>query len=321
MNLENKEMLLNMYEMMLKIRLFEEATIDVYQKGQMPGLAHPYLGEEAIAVGACMALEKDDYITSTHRGHGHLMAKGGDMKKMMAEIMGKKTGYCKGKGGSMHIADVSLGILGANGIVGAGLPIAVGSALSAKRKNNKKVTVCFFGDGASNQGTFHEALNMAGIWKLPVVFVCENNQYGYSTAVSKHIAIDNISERAQGYGFPGVTVDGNDAEEVYKAVNSAVHRARRGEGPTLIECKSYRWTGHSVGDPGTAYRTREEVMENKANCPIAKLEKKLLAEGLASEEEINKIKAAVQGMVKEAVEYALESPLPDESEIYQDLYA
>ncbi|KJS86603.1 MAG: acetoin:2,6-dichlorophenolindophenol oxidoreductase subunit alpha [Peptococcaceae bacterium BICA1-8] len=316
----NKELVLKMYEEMLKIRLFEEATIDVYQKGLMPGLAHPYLGEEAIAVGACTALENDDFITSTHRGHGHLMAKGGDMKKMMAEIMGKKTGYCKGKGGSMHIADVSLGILGANGIVGAGLPIAVGSALSSKRKNNNKVTACFFGDGASNQGTFHEALNMASIWKLPVVFVCENNQYGYSTAISKHIAIENISDRAISYGFPGITVDGNDVEEVYEAVKVAVERARKGEGPTLIECKSYRWTGHSVGDPGTAYRTREEVTENKAKCPIIKYGKKLVENGLATEENLNNIKSSVQEMVKEAVEYAIASPLPDENEIYQDLY-
>jgi len=317
---ENKEILLKMYEMMLKIRLFEEATVDVYQKGLMPGLAHPYLGEEAIAVGTCMALEKDDYITSTHRGHGHLMAKGGDMKKMMAEIMGKKTGYCKGKGGSMHIADVSLGILGANGIVGAGLPIAVGSALSAKRKNNKKVTACFFGDGASNQGTFHEALNMASIWNLPVVFVCENNQYGYSTAVSKHIVIENISDRAISYGFPGVTVDGNDVEEVYEAVKVAVERARKGDGPTLIECKSYRWTGHSVGDPGTAYRTREEVTENKVKCPILRFENRLLEKDLATEENLNNIKTGVQKMVLEAVEYAVASPLPDANEIYQDLY-
>ncbi|MGI6225660.1 MAG: thiamine pyrophosphate-dependent dehydrogenase E1 component subunit alpha [Peptococcales bacterium] len=321
MNVDNKEKLLKMYEMMIKIRLFEESTIDVYQRGLMPGLAHPYLGEEAIAVGTCMALEKDDYITSTHRGHGHLLAKGGDMKKMMAEIMGKKTGYCKGKGGSMHIADVGLGILGANGIVGAGLPIAVGSALSAKRKNNKRVTVCFFGDGASNQGTFHEALNMAAIWKLPVVFVCENNQYGYSTPVSKHIVIDKISDRAKSYGFPGVTVDGNDVEEVYETVKVAVERARNGEGPTLVECKCYRWTGHSVGDPGTAYRTREEVAENKTKCPVVRLERKLTEKGFATSDDLNNIKVNVQEMVKEAVEYAIASPLPDESEIFQDLYA
>jgi acetoin:2,6-dichlorophenolindophenol oxidoreductase subunit alpha len=248
----SREKLLELYRQMWKIRLFEEKTYEIYTQGLMPGLAHLYSGEEAVAVGVCSALHPEDCITSTHRGHGHLIAKGGDFYRMMAEIMGKKTGYCRGKGGSMHIADFNLGILGANGIVGGGIPLAVGAALAMKRKGGSGVAVSFFGDGASNQGSFHESANLSAVWKLPVVFVCENNGYGISVSQARHQAIQDVSLRASSYGMPGRTVEGNDVLAVCEAALEAVSRARRGEGPTLLECKTYRLGGHHVGDPGGA---------------------------------------------------------------------
>lgn len=322
MKLTNQE-LLEMYKKMLEIRHFEEATIELYKEGAMPGLAHPYIGEEAIAVGVCHNLKKDDYIVSTHRGHGHLIAKGGDLKLMMAEILGKRTGYCKGKGGSMHIADFSLGILGANGIVGGGFPIAVGAALSAKKRNSKQISVCFFGDAASNQGTFHEAINMASVWKLPVVFVCENNGYGISVSQAKHQNIKNIADRAAGYGIEGIVVDGNDIEAVTETFAIAAKRARAGGGPTLLEYKTYRWTGHHVGDPanGLTYRRKEEMDEWKKKCPVDRVEKKLIAEKFVTKEELEKIKLEIEKQIEAAVIFAKESPLPDASEIYENIFA
>ncbi|MDH5441859.1 MAG: thiamine pyrophosphate-dependent dehydrogenase E1 component subunit alpha, partial [Candidatus Bathyarchaeota archaeon] len=245
---------------MLEIRRFEEKVWDLFGRNLIPGTLHLYIGEEATAVGVCVNLRVDDYITSTHRGHGHCIAKEARLEPMMAELLGKKTGYCKGKGGSMHVADASVGILGATAVVGSGIPIAVGAGLSCKMRKTDQVVACFFGDGASNNGTFHESLNMAAIWKLPIVFVCENNLYAMGTRISNVTAIDNIAQRAIAYGMPGVTVDGNDAVAVFQAARGAVERARKGEGPTLLECQTYRHKGHSRFDPAT-YRPQEEVEE------------------------------------------------------------
>ncbi|MDK2901744.1 MAG: acetoin:2,6-dichlorophenolindophenol oxidoreductase subunit alpha [Thermosediminibacterales bacterium] len=311
------------YRTMLKIRLFEEETVKLYQSGAMHGLAHPCIGQEAVAVGASFDLTKEDYVITTHRGHGHLIARGADIKKIMAEIMGRKTGYCKGKGGSMHIADFSKGILGANGIVGGGIPISVGAALSQKKKGLKNVTVCFFGDGASNQGTFHESLNMASIWKLPVIYVCENNLYGLSMRQTSHQNIKNISERAKAYGIPGYTVDGNDVEAVRECMQKAIERAKNGEGPTLIECKTYRWTGHHAGDAmnGIAYRSREEMEAWKQKCPIKSYEKKLLERGIIDKDFIRKTRDELEKEIKEAIEYGENSPYPEPHEIFEDVLA
>ena len=243
--MESKDKFLNMYRDMVRIRRFEETVSDLFSQDRIRGTTHLYIGEEAVAVGACNAINPDDYITSTHRGHGHCIAKGATLDKMMAELFGKITGYCKGKGGSLHIADLNAGNLGANGIVGGGIPIAVGSGLTAKYKNTGKVTVCFFGDGAANTGAFHEALNLAGVWKLPVIFVCENNLYAMSVPVKEAFPIQDIVERAPAYGMPGVIVDGMDVLAVKEAVEEAAKRARRGDGPTLIECKNYLYLGHS----------------------------------------------------------------------------
>jgi TPP-dependent pyruvate/acetoin dehydrogenase alpha subunit len=245
----SNEKLIEMYRTMKKIREFETKAAELFAEGSIPGFVHLYIGEEAVATGVCANLKDSDYITSTHRGHGHIIAKGGDLKYMFAELFGKATGYCKGKGGSMHIADADRGILGANGIVGAGHNIAVGAGLSAKYRGTDQVCVCFFGDGSTNQGTFHESLNLASIWKLPVIFVCENNLYGISMHQSRHQAIQDVADRAVAYNIPGVVVDGNDVLAVYEAAKEAIDRARNGQGPTLIECKTYRQRGHFEGDP------------------------------------------------------------------------
>lgn len=317
----SKETLVEWYRLMLTIRHFEEAVMDLYRRALMPGLAHLYTGEEAVAVGACAALRLDDWITSTHRGHGHCIAKGGDIKKMMAEIMGKETGYNRGKGGSMHIADLDLGILGAFAIVGGGFGSATGAALAEKMHGTDRVTVCFFGDGASNQGSFHENLNLAGVWKLPVVYVCENNLYAISVAQWRAQPIKDIAVRAASYGMPGVVVDGQDVVAVYEAVREAVERARSGEGPTLIECKTYRYTGHGVSDPGTAYRTQEEIDEWKERDPLILFRERLEAEGMMTEEEAQSVEAEVERAIEEAVEFARKSPFPSLEEIDQHVYA
>jgi len=316
----SKEELLKMYENMVKIRYFENQITDLYSKGLMPGLAHLYIGEEAVAVGACSNLTKRDFATSTHRGHGHLIAQGADLKRMMAEVLGKKSGYCKGKGGSMHIMDLSRGIIGANAIVGAGIPIATGAGYTTKVKGTDQVTIAFFGDAASNQGTFHESINMAAAWKLPVIYICENNLYGISVDIRKVTAIKDIATRAEAYGIPGVVVDGNNVLEVYRVVKEAIERARKGEGPTLIECKTYRFKGHHVGDPGTVYRLRKEVEEWKKRCPVKTLREKLIKEKIASEEELKSIEQKVKEMIKEAVDFALNNPFPDASEAYEDVF-
>lgn len=311
---------LEMYRKMLLIRGFEEKIKEVYAGGFMAGLAHLYDGEEAVAVGACAALQDSDYITSTHRGHGHCIAKGGDVSRMMAEVMGRTTGYCKGKGGSMHIFDISLGILGANGIVAGGIPIATGAGLKAKLMGTGQVVASFFGDAATNQGTWHEAINMAGLWKLPVIFVCENNGYGISVSQARHQAIKDVAVRAAAYGMPGVVCDGMDVLDVYQKVNDAVQRARRGEGPTLVECKTYRYGGHSCGEPGTAYRSKEEIAAWRDKDPLPRFKAQLLAEGTATAAELEEIEQGVTAQLEAAVEYGKASPLPAPEEALDDIY-
>ena len=309
---------LKLYRLMTRVRRFEETAVELFQAGQIPGFMHSSLGQEAVAVGVCSVLRKDDYITSTHRGHGHVLAKGADPKRMMAELFGRSTGYCKGKGGSMHIADFSAGVIGANGIVGAGLPIAGGAALSAKMQGKDYVTVCFFGDGAANQGSFHEALNLASIWELPVVYVCSNNLYAMSTPQSYHMRIKNIADRAVAYGFPGVVVDGNDITVVRETASAAVDRARAGGGPTLIECKTYRKLGHYVGDPAT-YRPADEVERWMERDPLVRFAGELKSEGVGGEE-LSAIWEEALKEVEEAVAYAKSSPSPAPEESLEDLY-
>jgi pyruvate dehydrogenase E1 component alpha subunit len=315
-----RETLLLMYERMLKIRYFEDRVKDLFAAGEMPGFVHLYLGQEAVAVGACTALRNDDYITSTHRGHGHIIAKGGDVKRMMAELYGKATGYNKGKGGSMHIAAPSLGILGANGIVGAGLPIATGAALSAKLRRTGQVAICFFGDGASNQGTFHESINIAAAFDLPAVYVCENNLYAVGTRQSKVRKVEDIADRSTGYAIPGMAVDGNDVVAVYEACRAAVDRARAGQGPTIVECKTYRWRTHFEGEPDT-YRPPDEVKAWMAREPIAPYRQSLVKKGVLTEAEADEIEARVRLELDEAVEFARQSPVPQPESALEDLWA
>lgn len=316
----SKEMIVNFYETMLKIRFFEERVEKMFLEGEIPGFVHLYIGEEAIATGVCANLRKDDYIESTHRGHGHTIAKGADINRAMAEIFGKRTGFCKGKGGSMHIADFSVGMLGANGVVGGGYNLATGAALACKMQKRDNVSVVFFGDGASNRGTFHEAANMAAIWKLPVIFVCEMNCWASTTPYRTTTSVENIADRAVGYGMPGVIVDGNDVFEVYKAAKVAVERARQGGGPTLIEAKTYRIKGHFVGDP-EMYRTKEEVQKIfEETDPIKAFEKKVLSESLMTKKAMDDIRKKVQSAIDESVEYARKSPYPEPSELFDDLY-
>lgn len=300
---------LKMYFTMLCIRRFEEKAEELYMAGKIWGTFHLYIGEEAVATGACFALRPEDYITSTHRGHGHCIAKGADVKKMMAELMGKATGYCYGLGGSMHIADLEGGNLGATGIVGSAIPIAVGAALACKLKRNNRVVLCFFGDGAANTGAFHEAVNLAAVFKLPVVFLCENNLYAMSFPVQKAFAIPDIAERAKGYGIPGVTVDGMDVLAVYEATKEAVERARQGLGPTLVEARTYRFRGHSKSDKGV-YRTKEEVKMWMERCPIRRFRAHLLEEGVP-EETLQGLEKKAEELIEEAVRFAEESPEPD----------
>lgn len=319
MSLTNEKMI-EMLATMVKIREFETKVQQFFADGKIPGFVHLYIGEEAVATGACAALTDRDYITSTHRGHGHLIAKGGELKLMMAELFGRKTGYCKGKGGSMHIAAVELGILGANGIVGGGGPIANGAALAAKYKGTDIVSVCFFGDGASNQGTTQEALNLASAWRLPVVFVNENNGYGISCPTCKSMAVTDIADRAAAYDMPGVVVDGNDVLAVHEAAVEAVKRARGGEGPSLIECKTYRWRGHFEGDV-CVYRDDSEVEDWIKKDPIKRFQEKLLAEGILTTEQLQEIRQKVGKELEEAIAFAEESPLPDPQEVLEDVYA
>jgi len=315
----SREKLIHMYKTMKRIREFENKAGELFAEGSIPGFVHLYIGEEAVATGVCANLKDSDFITSTHRGHGHIVAKGGDLKYMFAELFGKATGYCKGKGGSMHIADADKGILGANGIVGAGHNIAVGAGLTAKYKGADQVCVCFFGDGSTNQGTFHESLNLASIWKLPVIFVCENNLYGISMHQSRHQAIQDVADRAVAYNIPGVVVDGNDVLAVYETAKEAIERARNGQGPTLIECKTYRHRGHFEGDP-VVYRDEEEVKEWLAKDPIPRLINYMLDNDIVTEEDIKKIDEEVDAEIKEAIKFAEESPYPPLEAAVEDIY-
>ena len=307
-------------ETMLKIRYFEEKVFELLSQDLIVGASHVYAGQEAVAVGACAAIRADDYIASTHRGHGHCLAKGGKLPEMMAELCGKQTGYCKGRGGSMHIADVSTGNLGATGIVGSNIPVATGAGIAVKMRKTDQVVLCFFGDGASNTGAFHEALNMGGAWKLPVVYICENNLYGMSCSVKRVCSTPDIAVRAASYGMPSDKVDGMDVLAVKEAVGKGVQRARKGEGPMLIECETYRYFGHSRSDP-RAYRTKEEEAEWKARDAIEKLKKQILENNVMSGAEVEAMEEDVQRQVDEAAQFALNSPDPSPESLFDDIYA
>lgn len=315
----NKENLLEIYERMRLIRSFEDRAAELFAEGKLPGFVHLYAGEEAIAVGVCSHLTYKDHITSTHRGHGHCIAKGVNVNEMMAELYGKATGSCKGKGGSMHIADVDKGMLGANGIVGGGGPLACGAGLTAKVKGTDDVTICFFGDGASEQGTMHEAMNLAKIWNLPVIFVCENNGFAETTPASYHCAAKDISDRATAYNMPGFTVDATDFFAVHEAAGEAIARARRGEGPSLIECKGFRYYGHFEGDT-KRYYTEEMLEDFKQRDPLGKFRQRVLDRQLITAAELDAVDARVQQMVDEAVTFAEESPYPEPEDCLTDVY-
>lgn len=316
----SKELTMKMYGTMVKIRTFEQTASRLFYEGRIPGSLHVYLGEEAIAAGAFEALNGDDFVVTTHRGHGHIIAKGGDMKYMMAELLGKESGYCRGKGGSMHISAPKIGMIGANGIVGAGINIALGPALYAQYKKTGQVSVCFFGDGASNQSTFHESLNLSSTWKLPLIYICENNQYGMYTSRKRHQAVGEISSRAVGYNMPGVTVDGNDPFEVYQAVAEAAERARSGEGPTLIECLTYLHHVHGEG-ANVNYRPKDEIDAWMKKDPLLRMETHILQKGFADAAEFEKIKKNAEGMVADAIEFAQHAPETKPEEALEDVYS
>jgi TPP-dependent pyruvate/acetoin dehydrogenase alpha subunit len=318
------DVVMDIYRRILRIRRFEEQVGKLFAQGQLPGFVHLYIGAEAVGAGVCAALRNDDYIISTHRGHGHVIAKGGDMQRMMAELFGKVTGYCKGKGGSMHIADFEIGMLGACGIVGGGIPVAVGAGLSASYRGTDQVSVTFFGDGAANEGSFHESLNLASVLKLPVLFVCENNQYGEFTPAERAMNIKDIALRAQGYGIPGVIADGTDPLAMYVAARDAVARARRGEGPTLIEAKTHRKGGHAEGEDaflaGQQYRSPEEKEAAQRQDPLVKLHTYVVEQGLAAVEELETLDQATLQEVAAALEFARNSPDPGPETLLEDLW-
>ncbi|MBN2394831.1 MAG: thiamine pyrophosphate-dependent dehydrogenase E1 component subunit alpha [Candidatus Atribacteria bacterium] len=315
----SKNFLVSLYQTMQKIRKFEQSAEQLFLEGKLPGFIHLYIGEEAIATGVMAALNQGDYITSTHRGHGHMIAKGGDIKRMMAELFGKTSGYCKGKGGSMHIADFSIGVLGANGVVGGGLPIAIGAGLGIKMKETNQVVVAFFGDGASNTGAFHESLNFASVYRLPIVFINENNQYASTAKTKETTSVQNISDRAVSYSMPGITIDGNNIIAVYETAREAIERARDQGGPTLIEAKTYRIKGHFVGDP-TKYRENIEVNKFWENEPIKIWEKQLLDSKIITDKEIKKINEELDAQISEAILFAENSSDPIPENALSDLF-
>ncbi|HSF80494.1 MAG TPA: thiamine pyrophosphate-dependent dehydrogenase E1 component subunit alpha [Anaerolineales bacterium] len=316
------ELYLHMYQQMAKIRAFELEVNELYLGAKMPGLAHLYIGQEAVAVGVCEALTRDDYITSTHRGHGHCLAKGAEVDRMFAELLGKEAGYCRGKGGSMHIADPESGNLGANAIVGGSAGIATGAGFAAKRLGNGRVAVCFFGEGALGQGLLYEVMNLAQLWKLPVIYVCENNLYNEYTHYTETTAGD-LRARPQTFGMHTEVVDGQDVRAVYEATLRLVERARRGEGPAFLLCETYRYRGHHVGDIDRSYyRSKEEELDWEANRdPLQNLVDWLLAQGLCNQATIDQIQSDVETEVKAGVEFALNAPYPDVSEVHQHVYA
>jgi TPP-dependent pyruvate/acetoin dehydrogenase alpha subunit len=320
MSAPGPERMLEMYAAMLRVRLFEERARELFQRGRIPGFLHTSVGQEAVAVGVAAALRSDDYVLSTHRGHGHLVAKGGSPRGLMAELYGKANGICHGKGGTMHIADVSVGYLGANGVLASGCVVAPGVGLSIKHRRSGQVVVTFFGDGAANRGPFHEGVNLSALWKLPVVFVCENNRWASSTAHGRSTAGGSIAARAAGYGIPGESVDGNDVLAVRDAVTRAVERARAGDGPSLIEAHTIRWVGHFEGDP-QAYRGKDEVDEGRRRDPIARLERVLTERGVLDAAHAARIRASVVAEIDDAVAHAEASPLPRGEEALDDLFA
>lgn len=307
------------YTNMVKIRFFEERAGTEYRKG-LPGFIHPSIGQEAVPAGVCAFLREDDYTITTHRGHGDIIAKGAQLDRMMAELFAKKTGYCKGKGGSMHIADVSRNILGATGIVGDGLPIAAGVGAALKMQNLDTIMVAFFGDGATNSGAFHEGIGLATAWSLPVLFICSNNQYQQSTPTRDYTRLTDIADRAKGYGIPGISVDGNDAIAVAEVAREAIEKCRKGEGPIFIVANTYRTVGHHMGDPGTSYRPKEEIEEWKKKDPIKRLRKQMVQNKTATDAELDEIENSVLRELDEAVKFAQESPEPTPEEALEDIY-
>ncbi len=318
------DVVVDIYTRILRIRRFEEEVARLFRQGQLPGFVHLYIGEEAVAAGVCAALTDEDTIISTHRGHGHVIAKGGDIKRMMAELFGKSTGYCKGKGGSMHIADFDIGMLGAIGIVGGGIPIAVGAGLSAWYTNSDRVSVCFFGDGAANEGSFHESLNLASTLTLPVVFVCENNQYGEFTPAAKAMNIEHIADRAAGYGIPGVVANGVDALEMYRVTSAAVRRARGGGGPTLIKAKTHRRGSHAEGEEaflgGQTYRDEAETAAAQAKDPLLLLHTYVGENNILPQNQLEALDAQITLAVQDAVDAARNSPEPAIETVFEDLW-
>jgi len=317
---EDPQMLLGFYRTMILIRRFESRLEQIFLEGLVRGTCHPCTGQEATAVGTCAAIRPGDKVVSTHRGHGHFIAKGGDPKRLMAEMFGKVDGYSGGRGGSQHMASFEIGFLGSNGITGGGIPIATGAALAIQLQKRDDIVVSFFGDGAANQGTFHESLNMAAVWRLPVIYLCENNLYAMSTPFREAFAISDIAQRADGYGMPSEIVDGNDVIAVRDAVAEAADAARAGNGPTLIECKTYRFCGHSRGDP-RLYRSRDEEAEWMARCPAGSFRIRLLAEGAATEEQLTEVESDVEREIAEAEEFARNSPDPDPATVEEGLFA
>jgi pyruvate dehydrogenase E1 component alpha subunit len=320
----DKQKLMLMLERMWLIRHFELKVMEVHSAGEFTGAAHPYIGEEAVAVGACAALEDTDYIAGNHRSHGHPLAKGGDVKKAMAELYGRVDGYCKGKGGSMHLADFSIGILGESGIVASSVPVATGAALASFIRGDKFVSLVFFGDGASNQGACHESMNLASLWKLPVIFLCENNQYAVTTSYKNSVAVEHVSDRASAYNMPGVLVDGQDAIAMYEATAEAVKRARAGQGPTLIEGLTYRFEEHSLGLGRVRrgeYRTEEEIGDWRKRDPILLHQDRLISQGIATEEECQATSEKMEQAVEDAVVFARNSPWPEPEALFEDMWA
>jgi pyruvate dehydrogenase E1 component alpha subunit len=306
--------------LMLTIRYFDERALALYRAGEMRGTTHPYIGMEAVGVGVMLALRPDDYVTSTHRGHGHTIAKGGDPKRMMAELLGRATGYSGGKGGSMHIADMDKHMLGANGIVGGGMGLATGAALTSLLQHTGSVAACFFGDGALEQGILHETTNLAAIWKLPVLYVCENNQYAMSTRSDWSVAGGDPARRAAGYGIPGVTVDGMDLFGVHTAASELIERARRGDGPSYLVCNTYRYHGHHAGDP-LNYREKEEVERWRQQDPIERVKSAIVSRGVMSSSEVEALEQRIEAEIDDAVEYARNSPDPTPDQLMTDIYA
>ena len=315
-----KTKLKEIYTIAGRIRAFEERAIAEYRKGNIPGFIHSSIGQEVIPTAVCVFLREDDYVLSTHRGHADIIAKGARLDRMMAELFAKETGYCKGRGGSMHIVALDLNILGATAIVGAGVPIATGVALGCKMQNLDRVTVCFLGDAATCTGAFHEGLGMAAIWDLPVLFVCENNQYGMSTPQKDYTKLEHLADRVKAYGIPGISVDGNDAVAMAKVARKAIKRAREGGGPTFIDAMTYRYYGHHMGDPGTSYRTKKEVEERKKHDPIERLQSYLLEAGIVTESDIEEIQASLARELDEAVKFAAESPEPKIEDALDNVY-